>query len=108
MRRAKLVSSAVAISVASILGASRAAAQTPPSSTETAEGELATVTVSSSRIQRQDGFDAPTPVAVIGSEALNREARIDVADLIRQMPAFGSSSSPSNARRCGRTSTSSA
>lgn len=58
---------------------------------------LDTVTVSASRI-RVEGYDAPTPVSVIGAEAIQREARVDVADLIRDLPSFGASSSPNNSQ----------
>jgi iron complex outermembrane recepter protein len=93
--------SALALAVSSILFAATAGAQSAaqPSAAELeTRSSLGEITVSASRIQRQDAFDAPTPVSVIGAEAINREARVDVADLIRQMPAFGSSSSPSNGR----------
>ena len=56
-----------------------------------------TVAVSASRI-RLDGYDAPTPVTVIGGEAIAREARIDVGDLIRDLPSFGASASPNNSQ----------
>lgn len=87
----------IALAVAAILGAAAAQAAVQAPADDTA-AELDTITVSSSRIKRQDGFAEATPVSVIGAEALKREARVDIADLIRQMPAFGSSSSPSNGR----------
>ncbi len=72
------------------------AGQSTDQATEGAES-LDTVTVSASRI-RAEGYDAPTPVAVIGTEAIQREARIDVADMIRDLPSFGASSSPNNSQ----------
>ena len=44
------------------------------------------VTVSASRIQIQ-GYEAPTPVTVIGIEQLNRDAKVDIGDAIRELPA---------------------
>lgn len=100
MNRLKLLSSALAISVSSILAAGPAAAQAPAAATGAAAdtaslGELETVSVSASRI-RIEGYEAPTPVTVIGTEAIQREARIDVGDLIRDLPSFGASASPNN------------
>jgi len=57
--------------------------------------ELETVTVSATRISIA-GYDQPTPVTVLGAEQLATEAKPDIADAIRQLPAFGGSSSPNN------------
>jgi outer membrane receptor protein involved in Fe transport len=46
------------------------------------------VTVSASRIQVQ-GYDQPTPVTVIGVEQLNRDAKVNIGDAIRELPAVG-------------------
>ena len=97
----KVTPGALALSIASILYASMTSAAQAPAATTSTSNDLDTVTVSASRIQRVDGFDAPTPVSVIGTEEIVREARIDVADMIRQMPAFGASSSPNNSRNQG-------
>jgi len=53
------------------------------------------VTVSASRINIQ-GYEAPTPVTVIGAEQLNRDAHVDIGDAIRELPSVGMSDSPSN------------
>ncbi len=101
MKKARLRSSALAISIASLLGAGSAGAQQTaavPSSTDDAAGApgpLENVNVSASRI-RIEGYEAPTPVTVLGTETIQREARIDVGDLIRDLPSFGASASPNN------------
>jgi len=46
------------------------------------------VTVSASRISIQ-GYEAPTPVTVLGAALLEREAKIDIGDAIRDLPAVG-------------------
>ena len=51
--------------------------------------------VSASRIQIQ-GYSQPTPVTVVGAEQLARDAQTDIGDVIRQLPAFGTSSGPNN------------
>ena len=53
------------------------------------------VIVSASRISI-GGYQQPTPVTMIGAEQLRRDAYTDIGDAIRQLPAFGSSSSPNN------------
>ena len=87
----------LALAISSTLCAAAAVAQETP----LAEGNdlqlIDTVAVSASRI-RIDGYDAPTPVTVIGGDAIAREAKIDVADLIRDLPSFGASASPNNSQ----------
>jgi iron complex outermembrane receptor protein len=61
------------------------------------------VTVSASRIQIQ-GYEAPTPVTVIGAETLNRDAKTDIGDAIRELPAVGISDSPGNGSHSGNAS----
>ena len=61
------------------------------------------VTVSASRINIQ-GYEAPTPVTVIGAETLQRDAKVDLGDAIRELPAVGQSDSPSNGSHSGNAS----
>jgi iron complex outermembrane receptor protein len=61
------------------------------------------VEVSASRIQIQ-GYEAPTPVTVIGAETLQRDAKVDLGDAIRELPAVGQSDSPSNGSHSGNAS----
>ena len=54
-----------------------------------------TVVVSSSRISLK-GFEAPTPVMQIGLDKIERDSKIDLGDLIRELPAAGPSQSLNN------------
>ena len=53
------------------------------------------VVVTGSRITTA-GYEAPTPVTVVDAAMLQRDAQTDIADAIRQLPAFGTSSGPNN------------
>ena len=53
------------------------------------------VIVSASRISI-GGYQQPTPVTTVTAEQLRRDAFTDIGDAIRQLPAFGASSSPNN------------
>jgi len=53
-----------------------------------AEGEQ--IVVTGSRIVR-DGFDAPTPVTVLGEEEIKRDASVNIATYLLKMPAFAGS-----------------
>jgi outer membrane receptor for ferrienterochelin and colicin len=72
-------------------------------STQAQDSQTENVTVSASRIQIQ-GYEAPTPVTVIGVEQLNRDAKIDIGDSIREMPSVGISDSPGNGSHSGNAS----
>lgn len=52
--------------------------------------ELEQVTVTGSRIVR-DGFEAPTPVTVIGLEQMQAEAPINIADSLNRLPIVAGS-----------------
>lgn len=84
----------LAAAIASTL-ASTAWAQGTDAGAAASAAALETVSVSASRL-RIEGYEAPTPVTVLGAEAITREARIDVGDLIRDLPSFGASASPNN------------
>ncbi len=84
-----------------------AAAPTPPAAAQgapTQDRELTfpfgtelteQVIVSASRISI-GGYQQPTPVTMISGDQLRRDAFTDIGDAIRQLPAFGASSSPNN------------
>jgi iron complex outermembrane recepter protein len=61
------------------------------------------VTVSASRISIQ-GYEAPTPVTVIGLQTLQRDFKVDIGDSIRELPSVGNSDSPSNGSHAGNAS----
>src|SRR6478736_3427302 len=83
-------------SMAAMLAAITTAASAQEPSTEA-------VTVSASRIQVQ-GYEAPTPVTVIGLETLNRDAKVSIGDSIRELPSVGISDSPGNGSHSGNAS----
>ncbi len=65
------------------------------SSSTLAQETVETVTVSASRIALQ-GYQAPTPVMQISRDKIERDAKIDLGDLIRELPAAGPSPSLNN------------
>jgi iron complex outermembrane receptor protein len=74
------------------------AAASPVLAQDAAAGSANTVEqviVSASRINIA-GYQQPTPVTVVGAEQLARDAQTDIGDVIRQLPAFGTSSGPNN------------
>ncbi|HWY65444.1 MAG TPA: TonB-dependent receptor [Rhizomicrobium sp.] len=60
--------------------------------------ETEQVVVSASRISIA-GYQASTPVTVLDTATLNRDAMVDIGDSIRELPAVGISDSPNNAAR---------
>ncbi len=88
MRKSYLLA---ASSMLAIVAAAPAWAQDAAADTNTVEQ----VIVSASRINAA-GYQAPTPVTVVGTEQLARDAQTSIGDVIRQLPAFGTSSGPNN------------
>lgn len=60
--------------------------------------DVESIIVTGSRIQSNE-FEAPTPVTSVGLEKLESDARPDIGDVIRELPAFGASTGPSNSVR---------
>src|SRR3954463_5093486 len=88
LKQLLLGGSASALIAGATIGA--AYAQTP------ADNSVETVEVSASRINIA-GFQSPTPVTVIGPEQIERNARLDLADEIRDLPEVrGGSASTGN------------
>ena len=68
---------------------SQATAQGAP--TQNGQGQaVEEVVVTGSRIVRE-GYEAPTPLSVIGTEALENKADANIANLLAQMPVFSGS-----------------
>jgi len=90
-----------------MVGGSMAAMMAAISSSASAQDQQAqnveNVTVSASRINIQ-GYEATTPVTVIGAETLQRDAKVDIGDAIRELPAVGQSDSPTNGSHAGNAS----
>ncbi|WP_262689766.1 TonB-dependent receptor [Kordiimonas aestuarii] len=79
-----------AVSGVALIGANGAAAQ------ESSEGEsfeFEEIVVSSSRIKKS-GFEAPTPVTVLGSDELEARGTTNVADLVNELPGFTGTITP--------------
>lgn len=87
-----LTGTALLLTASSFVSAPGFAQNTPAAS------DIETITVTGSRIQVQ-GYQAPTPVTVLPLEALERDARPDIGDVLRQLPSFGSSTGPNNSVR---------
>ena len=74
-----------------MLATAAIAAPLPVLAQETTES----VVVSGSRISLH-GYEAPTPVTEIGLEKIERDAKMDIGELIRELPATGASPALNN------------
>src|SRR3569833_940834 len=83
MKNLLLGGSATALTIGASLTAAYAQA-TAPAPTAPAD-DIETVNSSAGRINLQ-GFAQPTPVTVIGIETLNRDAKVNIGDEIRELP----------------------
>ena len=88
LRGLKLGGSLAAMGAVSWLGMAPALAQESSTNVEA-------VTVTGSRISIQ-GYEAPTPVTVIGAEQLERDAHMNIMDSITKLPSVGVSETPNN------------
>lgn len=87
-RRAKVLAlSTVGATALAAVAITNVQAQEAESST------LSEVVVTGSRITR-DGYEAPTPVSVLGADELNALNAVNVADAVNTLPAFSGSASP--------------
>jgi len=82
--------SALALVTASVAAMQNASAQTVPPQSAPAEAAVDEIIVTGSRIVR-DGYEAPTPVTVVGVEQIQQSGYPDLFSAIRAMPAFGTS-----------------
>jgi outer membrane receptor protein involved in Fe transport len=91
--RIKARSFATTSAVALIVGSMSA-----PASAQTAQEPAAVdeIVVTGSRIVR-DGYQAPTPVSVLGSEELDSMNAVNIADAVNTLPAFTQSASTRSA-----------
>jgi iron complex outermembrane receptor protein len=89
MRKTYLLAASSMMAMAAF---SSAFAQTPAPASSPEPEEII---VSASRLNIA-GYQAPTPVTVVGADQLLRDAHTDIGDVIRQLPAFGTSSGPNN------------
>jgi iron complex outermembrane receptor protein len=88
--RAMTTVSALALLTASFAAIQGASAQTAPAQSAQTDAVVDEIVVTGSRIVR-DGYEAPTPVTVIGVEQIQQSGYPDLFYAIRTMPAFGTS-----------------
>ena len=77
--------SSFALVTASLAGQQSAQAQTPQTAQAPAVEEIV---VTGSRVVR-DGYEAPTPVTVIGLEQMEAQPMQHISDFVNRLPAFG-------------------
>ncbi len=85
----------VALAVAAAIGATSTGWAASPAD-EGLSAELDEVTVTGSRIRR-NGFDAPTPVTVVGVEQMEQLGQVNVAEALSSIPQNSSFLSETNA-----------
>ncbi|HEY9091914.1 TonB-dependent receptor domain-containing protein [Parasphingorhabdus sp.] len=95
----KIIISHIALA-ASLLSAPNAIAQIetgdlPDDSQQTQEEATAPIVVTGTRIQR-DGYSAPTPLTVLGTEDIEASAPANVADFVNEIPSVVGSATPAN------------
>lgn len=79
--------------VASLAGSQSVSAQTPEGASQ--DPVLEEVEVTGTRILR-DGYEAPTPLTVVGIEQIQASAPANVADFVNELPALTGSTAPQN------------
>jgi iron complex outermembrane receptor protein len=89
MKQSKYVASTLAISVASMWALPLAAQEVAASSSDPE------ITVTGTRIQR-DGYQAPTPLTVLGSEDIANSAPANLADYVNDIPSLVGSVTPAS------------
>ena len=62
--------------------------------------ELEEIQVTGTRIVR-NGYEAPTPVTVLTTEDINRDAPVNIADFVNKLPQFANSPSARNSSTSG-------
>jgi iron complex outermembrane receptor protein len=73
-----------------------AAQSVPASATEQpAEEKLESIVVTGSRIAR-GGFEAPTPVSVVGADRIEERATTNIGQLLNELPAFRPTNTPAS------------
>lgn len=83
----------IAIGLAFPIGAFAQEAPAPADPVTEADRAASEIIVTASRVQR-DGFTAPTPTTIVGTEALESRGATNVATVLNEIPAFKASQSP--------------
>lgn len=95
--RALATTSALALIAGTLAGAHQAAAaDAAPAQSAQTPAAVEEIIVTGSRVIR-DGYEAPTPVSVLGVEELNKMADTNIADSVNKLPAFSGSTTPRSA-----------
>ena len=81
------------------------AADAPASGQAAQAPSVEEIVVTGSRIVR-DGYQAPTPVSVLGAEDLQAAATTNIADSVNRLPVFSNSTTPHNSSSTISTGTS--
>jgi outer membrane receptor protein involved in Fe transport len=87
-----------AVSLAALATALPAGAAQAAQAAAASDAVVDEIVVTGSRIVR-DGFEAPTPVSVIGVEQIQNAGTPNIADFVNQMPAVAGSATPGTSRK---------
>lgn len=85
----------VAMAVSLLMGAGAYAQESPTA--PAVEAPAAEVTVTGTRVVR-DGYNAPTPVTVVGEDFIKDVAPNNIAEVVNQMPSIIGSTTPNNSQ----------
>jgi len=88
LRRTHLVTASAIALMAAMPALEAAAAEA-----QGAQEPLEEIIITGSRIIR-NGYEAPTPVTVVGIEQIQDTGKANIADVLNQMPVFQGSSTP--------------
>ncbi len=87
------LASTSALALIAMLASGAAYAQNPQAAQ--ADVEIETMTVTGTRVQR-DGYQAPTPITVVGAEQIERASSNNIADFVNELPQLSGSATPAN------------
>ena len=90
-------SAALAVTLAAGFGQAAFAQQTQLAAAAATEASVDEIVVTGTRVVR-DGYEAPTPVLVIGVEEIEDAATANIADYVNTLPALVGNSTPQTSR----------
>ena len=94
-RRHAMAAASAAALIAALAAAPAYAQQDPAPAAEQAEDDGNVITVTGTRVVR-DGYQAPTPLTVVGSEQIQNSSSSNVADYVNDLPQLSGSATPAN------------
>src|SRR3546814_17051398 len=95
MSRSTSIVSATALTVALLWNLPAQAQDASPAPAGTVAPPDAEITVTGTRIQR-DGYQAPTPLTVLGAEDIEASAPANIADYVKDIPSLVGSVTPAS------------